>query len=149
MKGFPDLPPIWLAGFVLIAWFLAAELPLLIVFGPLFQLLGLVTCFAGFAAITWSALWFWRKKTTIEPHEAPKALITEGPYRYSRNPIYLGLVMILTGYVLWLGALSAVLLPGLFISVLTLRFIQPEEARLVEVFGAEAERYLQATRRWL
>ena len=149
MKGFPDLPPIWLAGFVVIAWFLAAELPLLIVFGPLFQLLGLVTCFTGFAAITWSALWFWRKKTTIEPHEAPKALITEGPYRYSRNPIYLGLVMILTGYVLWLGALSAVLLPGLFISVLTLRFIQPEEARLVEAFGAEAERYLQATRRWL
>jgi protein-S-isoprenylcysteine O-methyltransferase Ste14 len=99
MKGFPDLPPIWFAGFCLAAWLLARELPLVLAFGPVF----------------WG----------------------------------LGLVPMLTGYVLWLGALSAALLPGLFISVLTLRFIQPEEERLIDAFGLEARRYMQTTGRWL
>ena len=149
MKGFPDLPPIWLAGFCVIAWLLASELPLVMAFGPLFWGAGLILILAGLAVIVWSALWFQRKKTTIEPHHVPKALIVEGPFALSRNPIYLGMVAILTGYVLWLGALSTVLLPGLFISVLTVRFIKPEEERLIEAFGLEARRYIQATRRWL
>ncbi len=149
MKGFPDLPPIWFAGFCAAAWLLGNYMPLVTAFGPLFWALGLLAIAGGLGLILWSALWFWRKKTTIEPHHAPSVLITEGPYRYTRNPIYLGLVAMLTGYVLWLGVLSPVLLPGLFISVLTLRFIQPEEERLVESFGLEARRYLQQTRRWL
>ncbi|WP_071673398.1 methyltransferase family protein [Nioella nitratireducens] len=149
MKGFPDLPPIWFAGFCGAAWLLGTYMPLVTAFGPLFWGLGIVGILAGLGLILWSALWFWRKKTTIEPHHAPSALITEGPYRYTRNPIYLGLVAMLVGYVLWLGVLSPVLLPGLFISVLTLRFIAPEEERLIEAFGLEARRYLQQTRRWL
>lgn len=149
MKGFPDLPPIWFAGFCILAWFLARELPLVMAFGPLFRLAGLVLIVAGLGVIGWSALWFFRKKTTIEPHHDPRVLITEGPFRYSRNPIYLAMVAMLTGFVLWLGALSTVLLPGLFISVLTIRFIQPEEDRLVAAFGLEARRYMQVTGRWL
>ena len=149
MKGFPDLPPIWFAGFCLAAWLLARELPLVLAFGPVFWGLGLVLIAGGAGLIVWSALWFRAKRTTIEPHHAPRVLITEGPFRFSRNPIYLGLVAMLTGYVLWLGALSAALLPGLFISVLTLRFIQPEEERLIDAFGLEARRYMQTTGRWL
>ncbi len=104
MKGFPDLPPIWLAGFALAAWILARYLPLVMAFGPVFWIVGLFLVFAGIGVIIWSALWFLRKKTTIEPHHNPSALIVEGPYRFSRNPIYLGLAAMLTGYVLWLGA---------------------------------------------
>lgn len=149
MKGFPDLPPIWFAGFCIAAWILARELPLVMAFGPVFRLAGLALVAAGLGVIGWSALWFFRKKTPIEPHHDPDALITEGPFRFSRNPIYLAMVAMLTGFVLWLGALSAVLLPGLFISVLTIRFILPEEARLVDAFGLDARRYMQVTRRWL
>lgn len=149
MKGFPDLPPIWLAGFCIAAWLLAWQLPLVMAFGPVFRLTGLALVAAGLAVIAWSALWFLKKKTTIEPHHDPRVLITEGPFRFSRNPIYLAMVAMLTGFVLWLGALSPVLLPGLFISVLTIRFILPEEARLVDSFGPQARRYMQVTRRWL
>ncbi len=149
MKGFPDLPPIWLIGCLVTAWVLATYLPLLQLFGPLYQGLGVVISVAGATAIVWSAVWFRRKRTTIEPHHTPSALITEGPFRLSRNPIYLGMVMMLVGYVLWLGALSPLPLPVLLFAVLTQRFIQPEEARLREAFGPEAERYFQATRRWL
>ena len=109
-KGFPDWPPIWFAGFCAVAWLLARELPLVVAFGPLFRGLGLVMIAAGLGLIGWSALWFWRKKTPIEPHHTPRALIVEGPYRWSRNPIYLAMLAMLTGYVLWLGVLSPVLL---------------------------------------
>lgn len=149
MKGFPDLPPLWFGLGLGIAWLLAAYLPLLRLFGPALQAAGAMLVLAGLALIGWAALWFWRKKTTIEPHHAPTVLIVEGPYRLSRNPIYLGLLAILTGVVLWLGALSAVPVPFAFAAILTRRFVEPEEAALRRAFGADAERYLAATRRWL
>ena len=149
MKGFPDLPPIWLAGFCVLAWALARFLPILYLGGPGLQAIGAALSLLGLGLIFWSGLWFARKKTTIEPHHAPSVLIIEGPYRLSRNPIYLGMVAILAGVVLWQGAVSGVILPGVFVSVLTLRFIEPEEAGLRSAFGAEAEAYLTRTRRWL
>ena len=149
LKGFPDLPPIWFAGFCGAAWLLARELPLTTAFGPLWWGLGVLLAVAGVALIGWSAWWFWVHRTPIEPHHDPRALITEGSYRFSRNPIYLAMLAMLTGYVFWLGVLSPVLLPVLFHQVLTRRFIEDEEARLVAAFGLEARRYLQVTRRWL
>jgi protein-S-isoprenylcysteine O-methyltransferase Ste14 len=149
LKGFPDLPPIWLLGGLVLAWVLAEGLPLVRLFGPLWQGAGVVLAILGVGVILWAAWWFWRRKTTIEPHHDPGVLIVEGPYRLSRNPIYLGMVAILTGAVVWHGALSAVPVPVAFAVVLERRFILPEEAALRRVFGAEAVRYLAATRRWL
>ncbi|MEM7722034.1 MAG: isoprenylcysteine carboxylmethyltransferase family protein [Pseudomonadota bacterium] len=128
---------------------LATYLPLVPLFGPVFRAAGLALVVVGFGLIGWSALWFWRKKTTIEPHHTPGTLIIEGPYRLSRNPIYLGMMAILVGYVLHLGVLSPVLLPFALYHVLQTRFVLPEEALLRETFGAEGERYIHATRRWI
>lgn len=149
LRGFPDLPPVWLALFLGLAWFLATYLPLLRLFGPVWQAAGLLLALAGVAVIGWAAFWFRHKRTTIEPHHAPAALIVEGPYRFSRNPIYLGLLAILTGVVLWEGALSGLPLPVAFAAVLDRRFVTPEEAALRRAFGAAAADYLARTRRWL
>jgi protein-S-isoprenylcysteine O-methyltransferase Ste14 len=149
LKGFPDLPPIWLLLGLGLVWFLGTHLPLVRLFGPVWQAAGVLVAVAGLALILWAALWFWRKRTTIEPHHDPSALIVEGPYRLSRNPIYLGMLAILTGAVLWQGALSPVPVPVAFAAILTRRFILPEEAALRRAFGPEAERYIRATRRWL
>ncbi|MEL6532798.1 MAG: isoprenylcysteine carboxylmethyltransferase family protein [Pseudomonadota bacterium] len=149
MKGFPDLPPLWLAGFCLLAWFLARELPIAGFAAPELRALGSALSVAGLVLIAWSAVTFVQAKTTIEPHETPQNLITSGPFRFSRNPIYLAMVVILAGWVLWLGGLSGVILPGIFASVLSLRFIVPEEARLEDVFGEAARTYFARTRRWL
>lgn len=149
MKGFPDLPPLWLLLALALVWVLGTWLPLVRLFGPVWQAAGLVLGLAGVGLILWSALWFWRKRTTIEPHHDPSVLIVEGPYKLSRNPIYLGMLAILTGGVLWQGALSPVPVPFAFAAILTRRFIEPEEAALRRAFGAEGERYLKATRRWL
>ncbi|MEM1273674.1 MAG: isoprenylcysteine carboxylmethyltransferase family protein [Pseudomonadota bacterium] len=149
MKGFPDLPPLWLAGFCVLTWGFATEIPIAYFGGPLLQVIGAFCSLAGLSLIAWSAIWFARKKTTIEPHEDPETLIVEGPYRLSRNPIYLGMVAILLGLVLWYGAVSPIVLPGIFVAVLTLRFILPEEARLHAAFGPAADQYFARTRRWL
>lgn len=149
MKGFPDLPPVWLVMGLGLAWVMATYLPLVRLFGPVLQAVGIMLALAGFGLILWAALWFWRKQTTIEPHHEPRRLIVEGPYRLSRNPIYLGMLAILTGAVLWHGALSPLPLPFAFATIMTRRFILPEEAALTRLFGAEAQAYLAATRRWL
>lgn len=149
MKGFPDLPPVWLLAFLVLAWLLSTGLPLVTLFGPVFQGVGHLLVVLGLMGIVWSAVWFRRKRTTIEPHHDPSALIVEGPYRFSRNPIYVGMLAILTGYVLSRGALSPVVLPFAYFWVLRDRFIGPEEEALRRRFGAEADRYFHATRRWL
>lgn len=149
MKGFPDLPPLWLLAFMGLAWAMARFVPLLQVQSGALQAVGIGVATAGFALIVWSAFWFWRKKTTIEPHHAPETLIVEGPYRLSRNPIYLGMLVILTGQVIWQGALSAVILPPILLVILTKRFAKPEESALITAFADEGRAYLAATRRWL
>lgn len=149
MKGFPDLPPLWLLAFMAIAWAMARYVPVITLAAGPVQMLGSLIAIAGVAIIGWSAFWFWRKRTTIEPHHTPRTLIIEGPYRLSRNPIYLAMVMILTGQVIWLGALSPVILPLVLLLILTSRFARPEEAALKAAFGEEAHRYLAATRRWI
>lgn len=149
LKGFPDLPPVWFAT----AWLLAELLGRT---APVFKLeadwLDAVTALVGLAGLglaAWSALWFRNKRTRIEPRQTPTALIVEGPYRFSRNPIYLGLVLILLGLALRTGALSA-LLPALLLPVvLQRRFILGEEAALRRAFGADADAFLERTPRWL
>lgn len=149
MKGFPDLPPLWLVLFMAIAWALARFGPLAAAQSVGLQSLGIIVALAGLGLICWSALWFWRKRTTIEPHHMPGVLIVEGPYRLSRNPIYLGMVLILAGEVLWIGAVSPLVLPPIYLIVLTKRFAIPEEVVLLSTFGEEARAYLTATRRWI
>lgn len=149
LKGFPDLPPVWLAGFMALAWVIDRGMPLVAAFGPVYRVAGGLLMLAALGLIGWSAWWFWRKRTTIEPHHQPTALIVEGPYRLSRNPIYLALLALLVGYVLRLGSLAPVILPVAFYIVLTRRFIEPEEAALRRLFGAAAQDYLARTRRWL
>ena len=145
LKGFPDLPPIWAAGVWLAQQAAAAWAPLLR-FDAGWAGTALVA--AGLAAILWAAWWFRAKRTPIEPHHAPRALIVEGPYRLNRNPIYTGLAAILLGTGLNAGALSSVLLAAAFPPIVTRRFVRPEEAGLRAAFGAEADAYLSRTRRW-
>lgn len=148
MKGFPDLPPLWLFLFLVANWGLAWIWPG-VASGPVLDGLSWGLIGIGLALIVWAAVWFWRRKTTIEPHHDPQALIVEGPFRVSRNPIYLGLLVILLGAVIGRGQPLGLILVGLFFWVLDRRFAAPEEARLRAGFGAAAEAYFKATRRWL
>lgn len=144
LREFPDLPPVWALGAAALAWGLARFLPLAPLPGwPAAPLLA-----AGFGLGGWAAWWFRVKRTPIEPREAPRALIVEGPYRINRNPIYAGMALALFGWAFWLGAASALAPAAGFLVVVDRRFVRGEEAALRAAFGPEAERYLAATRRW-
>lgn len=147
MRGFPDLPPIWAALVALVALSISGVVPL-VVFSASKVLVSLLVCF-GFLLIIWSAYFFWKKRTTIEPHHTPTSLIVEGPYRLSRNPIYLGMFLGVLGVAIWSGGLSGLIVAFIFPFIITRRFIMPEEAALRTQFGHGADHYFASTSRWI
>lgn len=142
-----DYPPVWLLAALAVA---RAEV---VFWRPFHELLWLratgdVLFWAGVAILGVAALSFLRARSTIVPHRVPSRLITNGLYRFSRNPIYLADLLILAGLALSWGAVSGMALVPVLGWVLTQRFILPEEARLRDAFGHEAEAYFARTRRW-
>ena len=94
---------------------------------------------------------FIRAKTTINPLKpaATAALVTTGLYRVTRNPMYLGMLLVLFGWAVFLSNLGALLIAPLFALYITRFQIIPEERVLAEKFGAAFMAYQSQVRRWL
>jgi protein-S-isoprenylcysteine O-methyltransferase Ste14 len=103
----------------------------------------------GFGAAGFLA--FRRAGASIDPHRIDKgeALVTQGVYRYTRNPMYLGLALVLVGYAVYLIRPVDILGPLAFVAYITRFQIQPEERAMARKFGASYEAYARATRRWI
>jgi protein-S-isoprenylcysteine O-methyltransferase Ste14 len=111
--------------------------------------LGVLVALGGFALEIGAARALAAAGTTTRPNGAPRVLVTAGPYRWSRNPFYCGLLLVLAGACLALSLEWALLgLPLLWLALDRL-VVPHEEARLAEVFGADWLAYAGATRRWL
>lgn len=145
-----DMPPVWLAACLVLAWAQAMYYPMNLDFGAVWaDLLGGLLVGGGLVLIVMAAMEFRRHRTTIVPHETPERLIQTGIFRRSRNPIYLGDALILAGLILrWDAVLSLPLIP-VFVWVIERRFIIPEENRMRRIFRMEFARYCEKTRRWL
>jgi protein-S-isoprenylcysteine O-methyltransferase Ste14 len=87
--------------------------------------------------------------TPIKPFDEPNKLVTDGFFKYSRNPMYLGFALVLLGVWLLLGALSPLLGVVLFVAITDRWYIPFEERALVEKFGPEFQAYRSKTRRWI
>lgn len=144
MMKFWDFPPVWLIGFLGLAWLLPWPAG-----WTGWTLPGTVLFWLGIVLIVLAALEFLRAKTTIVPRQAPKALIDGGVFRFSRNPIYLADVLILAGCALGWGSVIGLILVPVLIWVLRVRFIEGEEARLEAEFGDAYRAYKARTRRWI
>lgn len=90
-------------------------------------------------------------KTTVNPMhpEATSSLVTNGLYAYSRNPMYIGLLLCLVGVALLLRSLTPLAILPLFVMIVTLLQIMPEERALQKNFGDEFSYYKQKVPRWL
>jgi len=110
---------------------------------------GAVLIGLAIAIIVWAAMLFRRARTGIVPFSEASALVTAGPYRFTRNPMYLGMAGILVGTALWLGSLTPWLVLPAFMRIVAERFIVPEEAMLETAFGRAYKEYKAAVRRWL
>lgn len=97
----------------------------------------------------WGVVLFRRARTGVVPFSEATVLVTAGPYRFSRNPMYLGMAGILLGTAIWLGSLTPWLVLPAFMRIITERFIVPEEAMLERVFGSRYLEYRGSVRRWL
>jgi len=111
------------------------------------MLLGIFGC----ALVIYSMYTLHRANTTVDPifPEKASSLITTGPFNFSRNPIYLALLIILMAWVIWLGNAVAVLLPVTFVWQLTYFQIKAEEEALTEKFGTVYQEYKLKVRRWI
>ncbi len=111
--------------------------------------LGVALTGSGMALMFWAWLHFYRNKTTPIPTREPSTLVEEGPYRLTRNPMYLGLLLVLAGVVFFVGAPVYLLAPVGFLLIVDQLFIPYEEAKLERLFGPDFARWKQKIRRWL
>ena len=114
------------------------------VLGWVIGLLGFVGCFLGF-------LEFRRSKTTLNPTKpgTSSSLVQSGIYRHTRNPMYLGFLLMLVAWAIVVGnGISFLVLPA-FVIYLNRFQIQPEERALTSIFGDEFTAYRAAVRRWI
>lgn len=106
---------------------------------------------AGVAFDVLGLLAFLASRTTINPlkPEGASALVTGGVYRVTRNPMYVGMGLLLLAWGVYLSALIPFVGPVLFVLYITRFQIQPEERALARIFGGEYSSYAARVRRWL
>jgi protein-S-isoprenylcysteine O-methyltransferase Ste14 len=105
---------------------------------------------ALFAAIGgWSFFSFARRRTTIIPNLPATALVVEGPYRWTRNPMYLGLTLLTVGAGLWLNTWWVLILLVAAALAIDRLVIAREEAYLRRRVGADYDAFTSRVRRWI
>ncbi len=145
-----DIPPVWLLAFLLAAYFLGQSQPLdLSIAHPVTQFLAAVLVGGGLILMLLAITEMRRQKTTVIPHLEADQLVQSGIFKRTRNPIYLGDVMILAGFILRWDAPVALPLIPILLWVLEKRFVIPEENRLRRKFRQDFFKYTQKTRRWV
>ena len=96
----------------------------------------------------WGLLLFYKARTTTTPGQASKALVTQGPYRFTRNPMYVGLTIAYLGEMGLLVQIAPIIPLLLVIAYLNWIVIPVEETRLREVFGEDYAHYSERVGRW-
>jgi protein-S-isoprenylcysteine O-methyltransferase Ste14 len=119
-----------------------------IISGP-YRYLGAMLLAAGVWFNLWADYVFRKAETAVKPFEASRTLVVHGPFRITRHPMYVGMVFALLGVFVALGSISPAFVIPVFIVVMLVRFILPEERHLEEQFGHEYREYKRRVRRWL
>lgn len=143
------LPPTYFLAALVLAVVLHFVLPVYRFWSLPLSLLGVMPLALGIVLNLIADGHFKRGETTVNPFEQPAALITAFPFSISRNPMYLGMVLMLLGVGLLLGSVTALLPTLLFPFVMNLAFIQEEERMMAATFGAGWDDYRAKVRRWI
>ena len=142
-------PPVLLLMHVIAVILLRWLVPLPFVLPKLLEWLGYVLILLGIGLGAGAVSRFRRAHTTTKPHESASTIVTTGPYRFTRNPIYLGLVCMLIGFSFAFRTYWGLILSPLFIALMNTLVIQHEEAYLEKKFGEMYTSYKSRVRRWL
>ena len=142
------MPPVIILIAILFQIALHKLLPIMIIFEKMYWI-GIVMGFLGFFISTGSILLFRINKTTMIPFQDPSFLITNGIYKYTRNPMYLGMLFVQFGIAIYFGSISPFIIPFLFIPIMNSRIIQHEEVLLEKQFGESYIIFKNSVRRWI
>ena len=144
-----SIPPVYFFLSLLLMLALAYFMPLShLIYIPL-RVFGGMLILLGLALTVWGAYCFGQAATPVKIFEKTTVLVTFGPYQYSRNPMYLGMIIILTGTWIALGTLSPLFVIPVFFYIIQEGFIKYEENILEESFTAEYQDYRKKVRRWV
>lgn len=144
-------PPLFYGAAIATALLLGhiASLPMPSPGGALLMTTGALLIVVAIALDLWALKTLWSHHTTVLPHRSATRLVTDGPFRYTRNPIYLGYTILTVAIGLMTGN-PWFFLAALVAAVVTTSIaIRCEEAHLLARFGADYERYCKRTRRWI
>ena len=144
-------PPVYAIIIRILMWLLNRYFPVLQMIDSPWNRTGIVIMIIAGSSDLWSLFLFFKKHTTPNPMKPQNTtgIVTTGLYRFSRNPMYAGLLTILTGYAVWLGSLIPFLLLPVFYWLITEMQIKAEEKILEQKFGDEYLNYKNRVRRWL
>ena len=142
-------PPVVTLAFLLIAYALGRFVPIPLTVPAMLRYIGLALAFVGFLFGVGAFIEFVKARTTLDPHSAAKQLVTSGIYRFTRNPIYLGFLLVVIGLPLYFSLYWGIVLAPLYVFLMNRLIIQHEEAYLERKFGKTYTDYTSQVRRWL
>ena len=139
-------PPVILLASIVLQIILLFSFPISV---DLSSLLGLILILSGISLVFVSFRFMRKMKTTFIPDGTPEVLISSGPFKFSRNPIYLGMLTILVGVAFLMSSLSAIIIAFVFGIIINFTWIAHEEKKLQELFSEDWENYSSKVRRWI
>ena len=144
-------PPVVAATMLAAMWLLSRTLPRFDALGQARVAVAIGLAVLGVAVAGAGAIEFKRARTTVDPRRPAEAssLVTSGVYRMTRNPMYLGLTLVLLGWAALLSSPATLAGPAAFIAYMSRFQIRPEERILLDKFGGEYREYMARVRRWL
>jgi len=143
------IPPVYLLISLVLMWLMQFYLPVYQYIQPPFAYLGIITVLCGITMAAISAGMFRRAGTGIEPFDEATTLVTIGFYRFSRNPMYMGMFLVLLGVAFLMGAVGALLPVPVFVLIIRNNFVLGEERFLEAAFGQHYLDYKSEVRRWI
>lgn len=150
MRKWIDLPPVWLLAALVAAWHIGASRPFGLSFGGAWAgFAGGLLVGGGLLLMLLAVYEMRRMRTTVIPHRNAERLVTSGIFSRTRNPIYIGDILVLAGLILRWDAVLALPLIPILLWILERRFVIPEEDRLRRKFRIDFARYCQKVRRWV
>ncbi len=124
-------------------------LPIKKIINPPYSYLGIILVLFGIIINLWTDKFFTKFKTDVKYHLKPSKMIVSGPFKISRNPMYLGMLCILLGVATFLGSLVTIIPTVIFILIIEIVFIPVEEKNMKKVFGKNYLKYKKRVRKWI
>lgn len=142
-------PPMWLAFGIIVQFVCNEFYPGIRFTSTAGQVIGGLILLVGLALLVVAGGLFKKADTDMIPFRDVSALVTTGVYRFTRNPMYLGMALVLLACAVTVGAATAFIVPPVFMVIIHFRFILPEEQMLREIFPDDFPTYCQQVRRWI